>query len=646
MAEKNAVNQDDEQGFSFSDYMAQLDDSDSSFPTMEDGKMVTGVVVQVTGDTVFLDVGCSREGMIPLSEFEVPPAVGDKTQVFLEKSFGANGLPVISKGKADVRLVWEGVKNAFENKTLVKGKITKLVKGGFEVSLGGDVVAFLPSSQVDVKKIDDPNTLIGLETDFTIERLYYDNKRNVVVNRRKHIEESIEKKREEFFNKVKVGDIFDGTVKSFTNFGAFVDLGGFDGLLHINDMSWGHVTKPGEYVKKGQKIKVKLIRIDPETKRINVSLKHMTEDPWIHFEDKYQINQIVDGKVTKFTDFGAFVTIEEGIEGLVHISEFSWTKKVSKPSDVLKLGQDVKCMILGYDIQAGRVSLGLKQVLENPWDKIEEKYPVGSTVTGKVARVVSNAAFITLEEGIDAYLSSDDISWLKHIKHPSTVLKEGDEVTVKIIDSNANSHRIKVGIKQLTENPWIKFTKEYKVGGILEGEISSITDEFGVFVKTDCGIEGLINKANLSTDRGIRYEEAVKKYKVGDKIRVCITDISASREKVGFSVRELKRKEEREEISQYMASSEKENNSAYTLGDYLTNTDDKKSTKKDDVKDIPKKSPKATKKVTQDEQSADTAEVEKATQKKATKTTKKASKTADDVTATDKVSSDKNEKAE
>lgn len=615
MEETKTKTSDEEQGMSFSDYMAQLDGSEDNFPTAEDGKMVDGIVVDVTGDTVFLDVGCKCEGAIPIAEFDIKPATGDKVQVFLEKTFGPDGSPIISKNKADARSLWEGIQQAFKEKTLVKGKVTGTVKGGFEVSLGGDIVAFLPSSQADIRKIDDPDKLVGLETSFSIERLYYDNKRNIVVNRRKYMEDDIDKKRDDFFKSVKIGDVLDGTVKSFTNFGAFVDLGGFDGLLHINDMSWGHVTKPGDYVKKGQTLKVKLIRIEPETKRINVSLKHLTEDPWIHFEDKYHINQIVEGKVTKFIDFGAFVTLEEGIEGLVHISEFSWTKKVEKPSDVLKIGDTVKCMILGYDIQAGRVSLGIKQVLENPWDKIEEKYPAGSTVKGKIVRITNNAAFVNLEEGIDAYLAADDISWLKHIKYPSSALKEGDEIEAKVLESNASNHRIKVGIKQLTENPWIKFTKEHKVGSVLEGEISSITDEFGVFVKTDCGIEGLINKANLSTDRAVSYEEAVKKYKVGDKIKVCITDISASREKVGFSVRELKRKEEREEISQYMASVDKESGGAYTLGDYISNAGDKKSDKA--TKASNKKDSVATKEVSKD--TSDEKKVKKANKSTTTK---------------------------
>ena len=339
-------------------------------------------------------------------------------------------------------------------------------------------------------------------------------------------------------------------------------------MLHINDMSWGHVTRPKDFVKKGQEIELKVIRLDPEEKRINLSLKHFAEDPWVHFEEKYHVNDIVNGKVTKLTDFGAFIELEEGIEGLAHISEFSWTKKVNKPSDVLKIGDDIQCMILGYDIQAGRVSLGLKQVTENPWDSIAEKYPVGTKIHGKVVKITNSGAFISIEDGIDGFLHGDDISWTKKVKHPGSELKVDQEVDAVVIENDPEQHRIKVGLKQLTDDPWQKFAEEYQPGSTLEGEITSITD-FGVFVKTPVGIEGLINKSNLSEDRETPYEEAVKKYKVGDKINVYVVDVKKDKEQVAFSVREFKKKQQRDEISQYMSSSSNDDDGAYTLGDAL-----------------------------------------------------------------------------
>lgn len=378
------------------------------------------------------------------------------------------------------------------------------------------------------------------------------------------MEETAEREREKFFQTAKIGDTVKGVVKSFTSFGAFIDLGGFDGLLHINDMSWGHVARPKDFVKRGKEIELKLIRMDPVEKRINLSLKHFTEDPWMHFEDKYHVNDIVKGKVTKLTDFGAFVEISEGIEGLVHVSELSWTKKVAKPSDVLSIGDEVECMILGYDIQAGRVSLGLKQVTANPWDTITEKYPKGKKVHGKVAKITNAGAFITLEEGIDGFLHGDDVSWTKKVKHVGSELKEGQEVDAIVIDNS--NRRVKLGIKQLTSNPWVAFAKEHKAGTTFTGEVASITD-FGVFVKAPGGIEGLVNKANLSEEKDVPYEEAVKKYKTGDKINVYVVDVNVDKEKAAFSVREYKKAQERAELSQYMSKTN--DSSSYTLGDMI-----------------------------------------------------------------------------
>ena len=333
-------------------------------------------------------------------------------------------------------------------------------------------------------------------------------------------------------------------------------------------MSWGHVARPKDFVKKGQEIELKIIRLDPAEKRINLSLKHFAEDPWIHFEEKYHVDEKVKGKVTKLTEFGAFIELEEGIEGLVHISEFSWTKKINKPSDMVNVGDEVECMILGYDIQAGRVSLGIKQVTANPWDTIAERYPVGTKITGKVVKITNNGAFVSIEDGIDGFLHAEDISWTKKVKHPGSELTQDQEIEVVVIDCDVAGHRIKVGIKQLTEDPWKKFADEYSVGSTLEGEITSITD-FGLFVKAPYGIEGLVNKTNLSEDRDTPFEEAIKKYNVGDKINVFVADVNIEKEKVAFSVREFKKKQQRDEISQYMASSSDEG--AYTLGDYLNN---------------------------------------------------------------------------
>jgi small subunit ribosomal protein S1 len=541
-----------------------------SFQSLEEGQLVDGIVIQVTPDQVFVDVGYKSEGKIPVAEFDELPAVGDTVSVVLEKKENRHGEVIVSKQKADVKVFWKNLRQAFQDKAAVEGTIEKVIKGGYEVCLGAGVRAFLPISQSDSQKVEKPEKLVGLKSHFYVERLYSDNKVNVVVNRRKYLEEQTEVNREKFFNEVQIGDSVEGVVKSFTSFGAFIDLGGFDGLLHINDMSWGHVTRPKDFVKKGQEITLKVIRLDPEEKRINLSLKHFTEDPWLHFEDNFHVNDIVKGKVTKLTEFGAFIELEEGIEGLAHISEFSWVKKINKPEDMVNIGDDVECMILGYDIQAGRVSLGLKQVTENPWEDIAQKYPVGTKLTRKVVKVTNAGAFVELEEGIDGFLHADDLSWTKKVRNPSSELTVDQEIEVVVIESDPETHRIRLGVKQLSDDPWKQFADTHEPGTSVEGEITSITD-FGVFLKVEGGIEGLINKQNLLESREDTFEEVVKKYTVGDKIKAIVVDVSPERQKVAFSIKDYKKKVQREEISRYMSSTEEQTDGAYTLGDLLKN---------------------------------------------------------------------------
>jgi small subunit ribosomal protein S1 len=538
-----------------------------SLEQLEEGQLVDGVVIQVTQDQVFIDVGYKSEGKIPIAEFAEIPNVGDTVSVILIAKENKHGEVIVSKQKADVKIFWKNLRQAFQDHAMVEGTIEKQVKGGFDVNLGAGVHAFLPISQSDAQKVDKPEKFLGMKTPFYVERLYSDGKVNIVVNRRKWLEEETERKRNEFFEKTQIGDNVTGTVKSFTSFGAFIDLGGFDGLLHINDMSWGHVTRPKDFVKKGQEIHLKVIRIDPVEQRINLSLKHFSDDPWIHFEDKYHVNDVVKGKVTKLTDFGAFIELEEGIEGLAHISEFSWVKKIQKPDELIRIGDKVECMILGYDLQAGRVSLGLKQVTDNPWNNIDEKYPVGTRLTRKIVKITNAGAFIELEEGIDGFLHGDDISWTRKIKHPGSELEAGQEIEIMVIAVDKENRSIRLGIKQLSEDPWQSFAAAYKPGVLVEGEVSSITD-FGIFVKVAGGIEGLIHKSNLSENRDDNPDDVLKKYHVGDRIKAVILELQPDKQKVAFSIRDYQKKVQRDEISRYMAA-EESGDSTFTLGDVL-----------------------------------------------------------------------------
>jgi small subunit ribosomal protein S1 len=538
-----------------------------SLEQLEEGQLVEGYVIQVTPDQVFIDVGYKSEGKIPIAEFTEIPQVGDTVSVILVAKENKHGEVIVSKQKADVKIFWKNLRQAFQDHTVVEGTIEKLVKGGFDVNLGAGVHAFLPISQSDAQKVDKPERFLEMKTQFYVERLYSDGKVNIVVNRRKWLEEEIEQKRADFFENTPLGAEITGTVKSFTSFGAFIDLGGFDGLLHINDMSWGHVTRPKDFVKKGQEIRLKVIRIDPVEKRINLSLKHFTDDPWVHFEDKYHVNDIVKGKVTKLTEFGAFIELEEGIEGLAHISEFSWIKKITKPQELLSIGDETECMILGYDLQAGRVSLGLKQVTANPWSDIEEKYPPGTRLTRKVAKITNAGAFINLEEGIDGFLHGDDISWTKKVKHPGSELAVGQDVEVMVIGLDGENRSIRLGIKQLSEDPWQSFAETYRPGSQVEGEVSSVTD-FGLFMRVPGGIEGLIHKTNLPENREEDPDDALKRFHVGDKIKAVVLELQPDKQKVAFSIRDYQKKVQRDEISRYMAAEESDG-STFTLGDFL-----------------------------------------------------------------------------
>lgn len=537
-----------------------------SLDGIEDGQLVTGTVVQVNNEYVFVDVGYKSEGRIPRDEFTTIPAVGDVVKVIIVNKEGKGGQIVVSKKRADVKERTDVLKDAAENRSPVLGKFVKVIKGGFEVDLGSDFVGFCPLSKADVVRVEDPETMIGISDWFIIDKFHTGNKLKSVVSRREYLEKKIKENKDKFFATVHIGDVVEGTVKSFTSFGAFIDLGGFDGLLHINDMSWGHVTKPKDFVKKGQTIQLRLINIDPTTQKINLSLKHMQEDPWMTFEERFRVGDVVKAPVTKLTTFGVFIEIEAGIEGLAHISELSWTKRINNPKELLSIGDVVEAKILGYDLEKKRVSLGLKQLEQNPWDTIAERYPQGKTLTKPVVKVTNSGAFINLEEGIDGFLHIDDISWTKKIRNMVEFCKEGDVIDVVVTRVDAATRHIRLGVKQLEGNPWQTLRHDYPKGSSISGVVSNVTD-FGVFVRVLGDIEGLISKFNLVGPDEEFSDAVLNKFKVGDPVTAAVLEVNPATQKLSLSVKEMIRKSQQNEISKYIHDDD--DNDTYTFGDLM-----------------------------------------------------------------------------
>ncbi len=541
-----------------------------SLDEIEDGQLVTGTVVQVNNEYVFVDVGYKSEGRISLDEFSTSPAVGDEVKVLIVNKEGKGGQIVISKKRADIKERTDVLKVAAENREPVMGKFVKVIKGGYEVDLGNEFLGFCPLSKADVVRVEDPETLIGIADYFIIDKFHTGMKLKSVVSRREYLEKQIKINKEHFFSTVKIGDVVEGTVKSFTSFGAFIDLGGFDGLLHINDMSWGHVTKPKDFVNKGEVVHLRLINIDPESQKINLSLKHMTEDPWNSFEQRYHVDDVVEAPVTKITNFGVFIEIEPGIEGLAHISELSWTKRVNNPKEIVSIGDIVSAKILGYDLDKKRVSLGLKQLEENPWDTIDVRYPVGMTFTKPVVKITANGAFVNLEDGIDGFLHVDDISWTKRVKNMNDFCKEGDVIDVVVTRVDPQTRHIRLGVKQLSGNPWTTLRQEYPKGSIISGEVTNVTD-FGVFVRVLGDIEGLISKYNLIGPDEEYNDSVLSKFKVGDPIDAAVVEVNTNTQKLSLSIKEKIRISQQSEISKYIHGSD--DSDTFTFGDLISSKD-------------------------------------------------------------------------
>ncbi len=544
-----------------------------SLDGIEDGQLVAGTVVQLNNEYVFVDVGYKSEGRISRDEFTTEPEVGDEVKVVIINKEGKGGQIVVSKKRADFKERTDELKAASEDRSPILGKFEKVIKGGFEVDLGGEYKGFCPLSKADVVRVEDPETLIGVTDYFIIDKFHSGTRLKSVVNRREYLDLKIKENKEKFFSTVQIGDVVEGVVKSFTSFGAFIDLGGFDGLLHINDMSWGHVTRPKDFVKKGQVVQLRLINIDPETQKINLSLKHMQEDPWFNFEGKYNVGDVVKAPVTKITTFGAFIDIEPGIEGLAHISELSWTKRVNNPKEILDVGDVVEAKILGYDLDKKRVSLGLKQLEENPWDTIEENYPVGKSFSKPVVKITNSGAFVNLEEGIDGFLHIDDISWTKKIKNMSSFCAEGDVIDVVVIRVEPENRRIRLGVKQLEGNPWQTLRHDYPKFSTISGVVTNVTD-FGVFVKVIGDIEGLISKFNLVGPDEEYTDEVLKKFNVGDPITAMVIEVNPTTQKLSLSIKEMIKRSQQSEIAKYIHADD--DGDTYSLADMMRYKDEEK----------------------------------------------------------------------
>jgi len=530
------------QGEQAEDFAAMFEQSlqtQGTVGVVQEGEIVKGTVIQLTKDFAIIDVGYKSEGQVPISEFtnargEMNIKVGDKVDVLLESREDDKGMVVLSKEKADKMRIWDEISSACERDEIVKGTIIGRVKGGLSVDIG--VKAFLPGSQVDIRPVRNLDQYIGKEFEFKV--IKFNKKRgNIVLSRRVLLEKQREEFKRETLTRLKEGAVLMGVVKNLTDYGAFIDLGGIDGLLHITDMSWGHVRHPSEVFNVGDEVRVAVLKFDPESERVSLGLKQIQEDPWHRADEKYPVGTRVKGKVVSVIDYGAFIEIEPGVEGLIHISEMSWTKRVKHPSKMLNIGDEVEAVVLDIDPKAKRIALGMKQIAPNPWTLLEDKYPIGSVIKGQIKNVTDFGIFVGVEDGIDGLVHVSDISWTKHVKHPGEIFKKGDEVEAVVLNIDVENERFSLGIKQLLQDPWDTLAERMPVGSKVPGKVTKVTD-FGAFVEIEQGIEGLVHVSELREERVDNPREVVKE---GDEIEVKIIDINTTDRKVALSVKALSR---------------------------------------------------------------------------------------------------------
>jgi len=533
------------------DFATLFAQSEAQAGPIEEGKVVPGTVIALSKDFAVIDIGYKSEGQVPISEFISAPGgepavkVGDKVEVLVESRENDTGMVVLSKEKADKMRIWDEISAACERDELVEGVIVGRVKGGLSVDIG--VKAFLPGSQVDIRPVRNLDKLIGEKFKFKV--IKFNKKRgNIVLSRRVLLEKEREELKKETLKNLKEGAVLKGQVKNLTDYGAFIDLGGIDGLLHVTDMSWGRIGHPSEMFEVGQEVRVVVLKFDPASERVSLGLKQIQEDPWHRADEKYPVGTRVKGKVVSLTDYGAFIELEQGVEGLVHVSEMSWTKRVKHPSKLVNQGDQVEAVVLDIDPKAKRISLGMKQIEANPWTLLEDKYPIGTTIRGEVRNVTDFGVFVGVEEGIDGLVHVSDISWTERIKHPGDKFKKGDVVEAVVLNIDVENERFSLGIKQAHIDPWTTLTERHPVGARVKGKVTKVTD-FGAFVEIEPGIEGLVHVSEMKDERVENPRDVVTE---GQEVDVKVIDMDLHERKVALSIKQLNRDGGEDDYREYL----------------------------------------------------------------------------------------------
>jgi small subunit ribosomal protein S1 len=528
------------------------------FDNMRPGKIVSGVVTEVGKEMVSVDIGFKSEGVVPTEQFVGPEGkvlakIGDKVDVFIIALENEMGQVLLSKEKADQKKIWEQVESTYKNDSRIKGVVVQKVKGGLQVDIG--IPAFLPGSQIDIRPHRNLDKFLGQEYEFKVLKITRD-KGNIVLSRRAVLLSERDELRSATLKVLQEGVVMEGVVKNVTDYGAFIDLGGIDGLLHITDISWGRINHPSEKLSVGQTVPVVVLKYDGEKERVSLGMKQLTPDPWITAHERFPIGGRVKGRVKSVTDYGAFVELEEGVEGLIHVSEMSWTKKVRHPSKIVAEGEAVEAVILGIDSEQQRISLGLKQLLPNPWDDLQRIHPIGSRVKGKVRSITEFGIFVGIEDGIDGLVHISDFSWTKRIKDPKEIqelFKKGDEVEAVVLDIDVSNERLSLGVKQLAEDPWDTIAQRHPVGTKVKGTVTAIT-EFGVFLEIENGVEGLIHNSQLGIDKG---QEVAASFPVGSQVEAEVTNVDTQERRISLSARAIKERARKDGYdSQYMGEEE------------------------------------------------------------------------------------------